>query len=48
MDSGKSTEMIRSVLLNKNSPEPMKEASIMFMAEKYGTLYEKSALHKYK
>lgn len=48
MDSGKSTEMIQKVLLNKNSPEPMKEASIMFMAEKYGTLYEKWALHKYK
>jgi hypothetical protein len=48
MDSGIATDMIEKVLLNKDSPESMKEACIMFMAEKYGTLYEKKALHKYK
>lgn len=48
MDSWLATKMIAKVLTNKDSPESMKEASIMFMAEKYGTLYEKWALHKYK
>lgn len=48
IDSWEATELIESVLKNKDAPESKKEACLMFMVEKYGTLYEKSALHKYK
>ncbi len=48
VDSSDATEMIASVLLNTDSPEPHKEAGAIFMMEKYWTLYAKRWLNKYK
>lgn len=47
IDSGPATKMIFTWLKNKNSSEPKKEASLMFMMEKYGVLYAKSGLAHY-
>ncbi|MDD3645881.1 MAG: hypothetical protein PHH06_00575 [Candidatus Gracilibacteria bacterium] len=48
VDSSDASFMIESWLLNKSSPEYKKEAGLIFMMEKYGTLYAKGGLAKYK
>ncbi len=47
VDSGPATEMIEWWLFNKNCPEYKKEAGVMFMMEKYGSLYAKK-LYKHR
>jgi len=48
VDSRKASEMIAWWLLNKNSPEYLKEAWVSFMLQKYWVLYAKSWLNPYK
>ncbi len=44
LDSWDATVLVRKWLDNKNSPEPQKEAAMIFMLENYGSLYTKWAL----
>lgn len=47
-DSGEATEMVERWILNRDSLEAQKEAAMFYMIEKYGVLYEKSALIQHK
>ncbi len=48
VDSSIATLMIEKWLLNKDAPQYKKSAGVQFMLEKYGTLYAKKWLQKYK
>ncbi len=48
VDSYVATGMIEDRLLNKNTPQQKLEAAALFMMEKYGTLFAKWPLYKYK
>jgi len=44
LDSKEATELVKRLLMNKNAPEPQKEAAMIFMMESYWSLYTKGAL----
>lgn len=48
VDSGIATETIERRLFNKDTPQYKLEAAVIFMMEKYWTLYAKWPLYKYK
>jgi len=47
-DSKDATEMIERWITDRYSYESKKVAAMMYMFEKYGTLYEKTAMIKHK
>lgn len=48
VDSWIAIQRIENWLLNRDTPEHMKEAGMLFMLEKYGHLTAKKALAKYR
>ncbi|MCH8518251.1 hypothetical protein LAT59_00600 [Candidatus Gracilibacteria bacterium] len=48
LDSAPATELVAKWLTNKYSTESRKVASLLYMLEKYGVLYEKDAMMAYK